>query len=445
LVDQFIRFFKRKNIPLTGQRFLLAVSGGMDSVVLCRLCRDAGLSFAIAHCNFALRGEESDRDEAFVRGLGEQYKVMVYVAKFDTTGFAQQNKLSIQEAARKLRYDWFETVRKEQGFAYTLLAHHANDNIETVLMNFFRGTGLEGLTGMPEEKADALCLRPMLHLKRSEIAAFARERNLQWVEDSSNTSDKYTRNFFRNKLLPQVQEVFPQAEENLLKNIQRLQHTNKLYKELVEVLKKKVCERRGEEVHIPVLKLMKYRDTSLLYEIIKEFGFGENYVGELIKLAEAPSGRYITNANYRIIRHRAWLIIAPLTVTAQTLVIEKEDDAIRFDGQQLLLKAFGIDKFSLDKSPVIAQLDANQIRFPLILRKWKKGDYFYPLGMRKKKKLARFFIDQKLSQTQKEKVWVLESHQRIIWIVGLRIDDRFKITETTRRFCSLACPAFKRM
>jgi tRNA(Ile)-lysidine synthase len=425
-------------MPLSGQRFLLAVSGGLDSIVLCRLCRDAGLSFAIAHCNFGLRGEESERDETFVKRLGEQYDVTVYAAKFDTTGFAKENKLSIQEAARKLRYDWFEAVRKEHGFAYTLLAHHANDNIETVLMNFFRGTGLEGLTGMPEEKKDVKCLRPMLHLRRSEIAAFAGERNLQWVEDSSNASDKYTRNFFRNKLLPQVQEVFPQAEENLLKNIKRLQRTNTLYKELVEGLKKKVCERRGEEVHIPVLKLMKYRDTSLLYEIINDFGFGENYVEELIKLADAPSGRYITNGQYRIIRHRAWLIIAPLTVTAQTIIIEKEDDAVRFDNNQLLLKAIGIDKFSLDKSPAVAQLDANHIRFPLILRKWKKGDYFYPLGMRKKKKLARFFIDQKLSQTQKEKVWVLESHQRIIWIVGLRIDDRVKVTETTREVLQLS-------
>ncbi|HET7898284.1 MAG TPA: tRNA lysidine(34) synthetase TilS, partial [Flavisolibacter sp.] len=236
----------------------MAVSGGIDSVALCQLSKEAGLTFAIAHCNFELRGDESNRDEAFVRSLGEIYGVAVYVKHFDTAAFADENNLSIQEAARKLRYDWFEELRKEHGFAYTLLAHHANDNIETLVMNFFRGTGLEGLTGMPEEKKEAHCLRPMLQLKRSEIEAFAKAKNLQWVEDSSNASSKYTRNFFRNELLPQVQAVYPKAEDNLLDNIRRFSQTAALYNEMVEGLKKKVCVVKGEEVHIPVLKLMKY-------------------------------------------------------------------------------------------------------------------------------------------------------------------------------------------
>ena len=272
---------------------LLAVSGGLDSVVLCQLTHEAGIPFAMAHCNFSLRGAESDRDEAFVRGLGEKYGVPVFVKTFDTAGFAEVQKLSLQEAARHLRYAWFNEVRKAQQLAYTLLAHHADDNIETLLMHFFRGTGLDGLTGMPEEKADARCLRPMLHLRRSEIAAFANEKGLQWVEDSSNASNKYTRNFFRNNLIPQLQKMFPRVEENLLGNIQRLQQTKVLYKTAVEALKKKVCEIKGEEVHIPVLKLLKYQHTSLIYEIIRDFGFGEKYVAEVLKLANAASGKYV--------------------------------------------------------------------------------------------------------------------------------------------------------
>ncbi|HEV7332864.1 MAG TPA: tRNA lysidine(34) synthetase TilS [Flavisolibacter sp.] len=417
---------------------LLAVSGGVDSVVLCALSKEAGLSFAIAHCNFGLRGAESERDEAFVKSLGETYGVEVFVKKFDTAAIAQEQCISIQEAARALRYDWFEVVRKEHGFACTLLAHHANDNLETVLMNFFRGTGLEGLTGMPEENREKHCLRPMLHLKRKEILAYAAERNLQWMEDSSNASNKYTRNFFRNSLFPQLQTVFPQVEDNLLNNIRRMQETAALYNELVAGLKKKVCEVRGEELHIPVLKLMKYKNTSLIYEIIKDYGFGEQYVAEVIKLADATSGKYIANAQWRIIRHRAWFIIAPKTTLAQTLVVEKEDESTRFDHFELLLTFLKKEKFSLDKSSNIAQLDAGEVAFPLVLRRWKKGDYFYPLGMRKKKKLARFFIDQKLSQTQKEKVWVVESHKRIVWIVGHRIDDRFKVTENTRQVLQLS-------
>lgn len=416
---------------------LLAVSGGLDSVVLCQLSKEAGLSFAIAHCNFGLRGEESNRDEAFVRNLGEQYGAAVYVKKFDTLATADEQKLSIQEAARNLRYQWFEDLRKEHGFAYILLAHHANDNIETLLLNFFRGTGLEGLTGMPEVKKQAQCLRPMLHLKRSEIEVYAKAKGLQWVEDSSNASSKYTRNFFRNELIPQIKTVFPKVEDNLLNNIRRFGETATLYNDLVGGLKKKVSEKKGEEVHIPVLKLLQYKDTSLIYEIIKDFGFGEPYVAEVIKLAAAPSGKYVANEQYRIIRHRAWLIIAPKSITAETLVVEKTDETIRFGSQELRLQFIGMEKFMLDKSPLVAQLDAKEIEFPLVLRKWKKGDYFYPLGMLKKKKLARFFIDQKLSQTQKEKVWVLESHKRIVWICGHRIDDRFKVTESTRQVLQL--------
>lgn len=407
-------------------------------MVLCELSKAAGLNFAIVHCNFGLRGEESMRDEAFVQSLGERYGAEVFVQRFDTKAFAESHKLSTQEAARILRYDWFEAVRKSNGFDYVLLAHHANDNIETVLMHFFRGTGLEGLTGMPEENKEKHCLRPMLRLKRSEILSFAKERGLEWVEDSSNASDTYTRNFFRNNLIPQVQTVFPQAEDNILQNIRRLQETATLYNNLVEGLKKKICVVKGEEVHIPVLRLMQYLNTSLLYEIIKPFGFGEPYVAELVKLARAESGKYIANETYRIIRHRAWFIIAPVATTAETTVIEKSDERVAFDNQEMFLKFIRIAKFSLNPSPTVAQLDARELQFPLVLRKWKKGDYFYPLGMRKKKKLARFFIDQKLSQTQKEKVWVLESHKRIVWIVGYRIDDRFKVTEATQQVLQLS-------
>lgn len=437
-VNIFQNSLRRYGLLNTQRKVLLAVSGGIDSVVLCELSKQAGLLFAIAHCNFGLRGEESERDERFVRSLGEKYGVEVFVKSFDTTAFATEKKLSIQEAARKLRYDWFEEVQKEQGFGYTLLAHHADDNIETLLMNFFRGSGLEGLTGMPEVKDGFCCLRPMLQLRKTEIEAFAKANGLEWVEDSSNASGKYTRNFFRNELLPQLKAVFPKVEENLLDNIQRLQGTNVIYKELMEGLKKKVCEVKGEELHIPVLKLMKYKDTSLIYELIKDFGFGERAVDEVIKLANAESGKYIVNSRYRIIRHRAWFIIAPLTTSAQTFVIDKEDEAIQFGEDQLRIRRIAKERFSLIKESSIAQLDAKELAFPLVLRKWKTGDYFYPLGMRKKKKLARFFIDQRLSKTEKEKVWIIESHKRIVWIVGHRIDDRFKVAESTKEVLQLS-------
>lgn len=434
--QNFSQFFKERN--LLQVKFLVAVSGGVDSVVLCELCKQAGFNFLIAHCNFQLRGEESERDENFVRSLGKKYGVEVLAKKFDTENYAAEKKLSIQEAARELRYEWFLQLKNEKGFAFTLLAHHADDNIETLLMNFFRGTGLQGLTAMPEENlVEKFILRPLLNVRKTEILEFAKQNNLQWVEDSSNASSKYTRNFFRNDLLPAIKKVFPQAEENLLSNIERLRKANALYQPLVEELKKKVCEVSGAEVRIPVLKLMKYRHTSLIYEIIKEFDFGEKQVEEVIKLAGAGSGKFIENESYQIIRHGKWFIIAPKTKIGHTIAIEEGMEKIDFSGGRLELKKLPKEKFSLQKNENLAQMDSKHIEFPLVLRKWKQGDYFYPLGMQKKKKLARFFIDQKLSKNQKENIWVLESNKKIVWILGMRIDDRFKITGSTKEIVLL--------
>ncbi|HWI90020.1 MAG TPA: tRNA lysidine(34) synthetase TilS [Flavisolibacter sp.] len=437
MAERFSRFFKERN--LLQANFLAAVSGGVDSSVLCELCKQSGLKFSIAHCNFQLRGEESERDEQFVTSLGEEYGVKVYVKRFNTEEYANERRISIQEAARELRYDWFVELKKENAFSFTLLAHHADDNIETLLMNFFRGTGLQGLTAMPEENLDEkFFLRPMLELRRKEIFEFAKQNSLEWVEDSSNASSKYTRNFFRNELLPAVKKVYPQVEENLLNNIERLKSANALYKISVEEMKKKVCEEHGSEIRIPIFKLMKYQHTSLIYDIIKDYGFGEKQVGEVIKLANADSGKFIENEQWQIIRHRNWFIIASKTTSVETIAIEEGIEKLCFSGGKLELRSIPKEKFQLQKKEAIAQLDVKGIEYPLLLRKWKQGDYFYPLGMRKKKKLARFFIDQKLPKNQKENIWVLESNKKIVWVIGMRIDDRFKVTDATKEILSIS-------
>lgn len=432
LLQRFEKKIGGSGLPVQKLQLLLAVSGGMDSAVLCELCKQAGFNFTIAHCNFGLRGEESDRDELFVRNLGAKYGVDVFVKKFDTGAYVAEHKMSIQEAARDLRYEWFAQLQKEKGFACTLLAHHADDNIETLLMNFFRGTGLQGMTGMPESDRQKRLLRPLLGFRRSELEVFARENNLQWVEDSSNASTKYTRNFFRHELLPAVKNVYPGVEENLLDHMERFKKINALYRSSVEKLKQEVCEPGLAEVRIPVKKLMKYADTPLIYEVIKDYGFGEKQVGEVVKLTEAGSGKFIENERYQIIKHRNWLIIAAKTTMADAIAIGEDRKEIRFGGGVLKLGLIPIEKFSLDQSAGTAQLDSKHIEFPLLLRRWRQGDYFYPLGMPKKKKLARFFIDQKLSKNQKENVWVVESDKKIIWVVGMRIDDRFKVKSSTK-------------
>src|SRR6266542_1794973 len=291
---------------------------------------------------------------------------------------------------------------------HIVTSHHANDNIETLLINFFRGTGISGLHGIPSKQGKII--RPLLFAKREEITAYAKENNLQWVEDTSNLSDKYTINFFRLQLIPAIKEVFQNAEDNLLHNIKRFKEVETLYQQAIQQHLKKLIEQKANEIHIPVLKLQKSESiNTIIWEIIK---------------------------------NRNWLIIAPLqTEEAQNILIEEGDKKIKFENGELLIERIpnSIPPKAGPNSNFTATLDTKQIKFPLLLRKWKQGDYFYPLGMqnlpagrRGKKKLSKFFIDQKLSKTEKEKVWVLEMNKKIIWIISYRIDDRFKITNNTK-------------
>ncbi len=472
LLQQFRSYCKEQfpYVSAANSHLLLAVSGGLDSVVLTDLVAKTGFSFTIAHCNFQLRGEESVRDEAFVKSLAAQYNKEVVIRQFDTESYAAQHKLSIQEAARKLRYDWFSEIldgwkktdvhsgnefanpqpvtRNPQPstrnlqpatrnlqpatYHYIVTAHHANDNIETLLINFFRGTGISGLHGILPKQNNII--RPLLFAKREAIQQYALDHGLSWVEDSSNASDKYTRNFLRHQVIPAVKEIFANAEDNLLQNIARFQEAEQLYNQSVYLHKKKLLEAKGNEVHIPVLKLQKTVPlAAIIWEIIKEYNFTAAQVSEVEKLLDAENGKYVASSTDRIIRNRNWLIIAPVqTEAAAHILIEESDSEVIYENGTLTLKNIQYSIFNIPSANNIATLNAAHIRYPLLLRKWKRGDYFYPLGMKKKKKLSKFFIDLKLSKTDKEKVWVLETDKKIIWVIGYRIDDRFKITDSTK-------------
>lgn len=391
------------------------------------------LDFGIAHANFQLRGEESERDEQFVRNLTDHYKKTFYIKKFDTKKYAELQKCSIQVAARDLRYKWFDALISDGSFKYVFTAHHLDDNIETMLMHFFRGTGIAGLKGMPLRNGNLV--RPLLSVPRNIIKEFADSQNLTWVEDSSNASDDYTRNFFRNQLIPSLIPVFPEIHVNLEKNLRRFSDAYDLYFQAVEFYKKKLLKPNGVEIHIPILLLKKTDPLqTIVYEIIKHYGFSPPQSEELIRLMDSVNGKYIISSSHRIIKNRRWLIIAPLeNQTPSHIPVEATDSRIDYSGGQLQIKKIVLSETVLiTKEPSIAWLDADKIQFPLILRRWKNGDYFYPLGMKKKKKLARFFIDQKLSKTAKEKIWVIVMDNQIIWVVGQRIDNRFCIGPSTK-------------
>ena len=461
LLEKFKIYIKQLNLFQPKDKLLLAVSGGVDSVVLCALCKQAGYDFVIAHCNFQLREAESERDENFVRELADNYAVKILVKKFDTQKYAEENKLSIQVAARELRYNWFNELvdnrqqatgnrQKMQAnelagtdcqlpIAYCILtAHHANDNIETLLMNFFKGTGINGLKGILPRHGKII--RPLLFAKKEELEEFASMNKLSYVEDSSNASDKYTRNYFRNQLIPGLQKVFPQVEDNLVDNLERFGGIGMLYQQAVDLHKKKLLEQKGNEFHIPVLKLLKTEPLStLVYEIIKDFGFTAHQAEEVITLLKSGSGKYIRSSSHRIIKNRNWLIISPNeTMEARNILIEEGEENVQYAIGNLQIKMLPVANYQLPVANSVAMLDADEIKFPLLLRKWKPGDYFYPLGMKKKKKLSRFFIDRKLSLTQKERTWVIEMDKKIIWVVGHRIDDRFKITGKTKNILQIS-------
>ncbi|HXB94974.1 MAG TPA: tRNA lysidine(34) synthetase TilS [Puia sp.] len=428
LLHAFREFIQKEKLFIPNDRLLVAVSGGVDSVVLCELCRLAGLRFVLAHCNFGLRGAESGRDEEFVRRLADSHGREVLVKTFDTKAFAALHKVSVQVAARELRYAWFSELVLSGKADYVATAHHLNDNIETLLMNFFKGTGIGGLRAMLPRQG--IVVRPLLFAERADIEHFAREKGLSWVEDSSNLEDKYTRNFFRHRLIPLVQRAYPGAVSNLAGNIARFGEIELVYRRAIEQQKKKLLEHRGREVYIPVLKLKQSAPlNTLVYEITAAYGFSTHQVEAVIGLLSSASGKYVLSGTHRILKDRNWLIISPLEMTeAAILPVEATDAQVVYEQGVLRLEKMASSRTGqLDQGPLVALVDAKAVRYPLLLRKWKPGDYFYPLGMRKKKKLARFFIDQKLSVADKEKVWVLESEKRILWVIGLRIDDRCRV------------------
>jgi tRNA(Ile)-lysidine synthase len=438
LLASFKSYIQQEQLLAANNKLLLAVSGGLDSVVLTDLCIAAGFDIVLAHCNFQLRGAESDRDEQFVRDLATKYNKTILVQRFDTAAYAIEKKISVQVAARELRYNWFfSLLSSDEAIAdHILTAHHRDDNIETLLMNFFKGTGIAGLRGILP-KQDKL-VRPLLFASRADLQAYAEAKDLQWVEDSSNASDKYTRNYLRHQLMPVLQEIYPQVLDNLGDNIERFREIEILYRQAIDMHTKKLLEVKGNEVHIPVLKLAKLTPLpSIVYEIIKAYQFSPAQVNEVISLLTSETGKYVQSAEFRIIRNRNWLIIAPVVTEEAQLIVIDGPGKVKFSNGSISLESSPAAGYTLSTDPLVVALDAKDIDFPLILRPWKKGDYFYPLGMQKKKKIARFLIDQKLSATAKEKVWVMEMNKKIIWVVGMRIDDRFKIRPSTKNLLTI--------
>ena len=411
---------------LKEKKLLVAVSGGMDSMLLVDLFQKLKFDFTLAHCNFQLRGTESDGDENFVVTYAKQNDITCFVAKFDTEKYSKAHKLSTQVTARNLRYNWFNEILEQEKFDYIVTAHHADDVVETFMINLSRGTGLDGLTGIPSQNGNII--RPMLPFSRKEIEEYVSENNLQWREDSSNASDKYLRNKIRHHIIP----VFKEINESFLQSFQNtLEHLNQeqsLINDAVQMVYEKVVSEENQQLKINISALLHYKNhKAYLYQWLNKYGFSA--WNDVYNLIEAQSGKQILSEKYILLKDRDFLILSKKEKTNfEEIVIHSITEKPNFPLKLTLCNQSDIS----NQMKNVIFVDENKIQFPLTIRKWKEGDYFYPTGMQGKKKVSKYFKDEKFTLFQKQDAWILESNNQIVWIIGHRADERFKVENTTQ-------------
>ena len=429
-INQNLSFLKENKL-------LITISGGLDSVVLTHLCYKLKLDIALAHCNFNLRGKESDTDEDFVLQLAKDLNLEVFIENFETETYAKQNKLSTQMAARELRYNWFNELTEQLHFDYILTAHHADDNLETFLINLSRGTGLDGLTGIPEVNNNIV--RPLLSFSREDIEKYANENNLKWREDSSNVSKKYLRNQLRLEVIPKLKEINPQLLQNFNKTVAHLQDSRTIIDDRIDSISNKVIKEINTNcVSFNIAEITKLSNPkAYLYELLKDYGFTE--WNDVYSLLQAQSGKQIFSKTHRLIKDRDCLLLSNLDSSVSSSVVERlliEENAKQIQTPIGILH-FETTKQINELNSSTIYIDKNKLKFPLTLRKWQEGDYFYPFGMQGKKKLSKYFKDEKLSLIEKENVWLLCSGDDIVWVINRRADNRFKVTESTKQILKI--------
>lgn len=427
MLAEFQKHIEDSFSELKQSPFLLGVSGGVDSIVLAHLCGKSNLNFSMAHCNFRLRGAESDKDEGFVRELADQLSVELHVTHFDTIGYVNKNKVSLQMAARELRYRWFEQIMQEFGYAVLVTAHHADDNLETFLINLSRGTGLDGLTGIPSNTNRIA--RPLLVFSRNEILDYAKSEKLDWREDESNADTKYLRNKIRHDVVPGLKELHPTFVNNFQNTLENLKGSSAVLHNHINELKKELFIENDGIISISIKELGTLSPVEpYLYELFNDYGF--TAWDDVKGLLTASSGKEVLSETHRLLKNRQELLLQELEVSdGESFFLSEETESM---DNPIKLEVKAVDNYEKANKPNILYLDKKTLKYPLMLRKWQEGDYFYPLGMKGKKKVSKFFKDEKMDMISKEKQWLLYSDDQLVWIVGKRADERFKVTAKTK-------------
>jgi tRNA(Ile)-lysidine synthase len=441
MLSRFMEFIKKNSLFDPHQKVLLAVSGGIDSMVLLHLFEKSGFRYGVVHCNFQLRGGDSEKDEAFVKQQVMNHGVPFICERFDTEEHARVNGISIEMAARELRYSYFEKVRAEKKYDYIATAHHQDDMMETFFLNLTRKTGLKGITGIKEKAGNII--RPLLFAGRKEIEDYARLHFIEFRVDFTNSEVVFQRNFIRHRILPLFSELNPAFKKNLIGTISNLREAAKVYVACIREAQEKVVSIQGDGLVLHIETLLESHFAKiLLFEMLTEYNFNASVAEQVFSSLKNESGKQFYSKNHRLVKDREYLYITPLPEGEKRIFYIEEGDMELFFPFDLMIEKISSENFKIIKNAHVACLDYDKLEFPLLIRKWRQGDYFQPLGMSGFKKLSDFFIDEKIPVHQKENTWLLCSGKKIVWIMGHRIDNRFKITSQTKQILKIEIKKF---
>jgi len=432
-LKNFTDFIEQNNLFTHNSKILAAVSGGMDSVLMAHLLKASGFSFGIAHCNFQLRGDEATADQQFVKQLAAQLNTPFHTVNFDTKKYAAEMKISIQMAARELRYQWFGKISQQSGYDVISLAHHQNDVIETILLNLTRGTGIAGLHGILPKNGNLV--RPLLFLNRDEIEEIVNLNKLDYVEDSSNTSAKYARNKIRLEVIPKLKELNSKLENTFEQNLKHFRNLEILLEQKLDELKKELFIAHGDEIHISIETVKKLHPQSLLlFGLLREYGFNESTVEDIISSLTKHSGRVFETDGFMLILDRKDLILSKKQgVLIEEIMIGNADHEVNYNDYRLNILHDDAPLIIKD-NPMATSIDADLLVYPLKLRSWQQGDSFRPLGMKTQQKLSDFFVHNKIPVHQKKDIPLLvNGNNDIIWVGGYRPDERYKVSKKTKK------------
>jgi len=445
MLHAFLTYINEQKLFEPSEKVLLTVSGGKDSVAMldlfCEANRNDGrFRFSVAHCNFQLRGKDSDDDQIFVENLCKENKVVFHTKTFETKTYAKKNKVSIEMAARTLRYEWFESIRQELNCDYIATAHHLNDSIETVLLNLTKGTGISGLKGISAKKGHII--RPMLFASRREIDDYVTKKNLSWKEDSSNTSNDYQRNLIRNEVVPLLKKINPNFDETFARNLERFHSLEADFRKNFNQFKTMVMREENGIYFLKIANVKHWQSANYyLEELLKEFGFNYFQSKKIFNSLDRLSGKMFYSEHFTLLKDREELVISPPSSSEQTksiiISLEESNKEITFDYFDNIIKftVLNIEEIdtNFERNNTILFADFDKITFPITLRKWQEGDWFIPLGMNGKKKISDFLVDRKISLNLKKRIFLLTSQDATIWIINHRADNRFKLTDATKK------------